>query len=493
MASGGFNETLKWTFGLLNCANKYVTAEAFQSKVNANGTTLKKKQIWTLERVEESVIALKSHLGRYLTVDRNGKIDASGEEIGPDQKFEFFTQEDGKIAIRSATHERYIGGTGDMMTGFDKEIGETNLFTIHLAMHPQINLRNVNRKTYCHQVGEEIRCNEVIPWGYDAMIILEFHGGKYALRAANGQYLSRQGKLVNEPSADTLYTLVFRNAQVAFRDCKNKYLTAIGASATVQARKETIGKDELFALEDSHPQVRLIANNGRYCSVRDSEDVRAKPDDYTDAEIFQMEAVDRSDRSGNVKWAFRSNNKKFWNADASSVISNQDDFSAPTTHFEIEWEGPMICLKASNGKYVSIKANGQMIANAAEKTETCKFVFEFINRPILVLRGEFGFVGVKGATSGVLECNRSQYDLFEVTGNAGTYNIKGANGKYWKLQSDGTFTTTGDKGEDFFFELRAHTHMCIVARNGQYIKGVQNGGFTATGGTTINSSTLWEY
>lgn len=490
-------ETLKWTLGLINSAgHKYLTAEQFQGKVTCNGNTLKKKQIWIVESVGEENIALKASTGKFLTSDRDGKLDCSAEEVGFDQKFTFETQADGKVAIRT-NQGRYVGGSGDNMTGFDKSVGPTNLFTIQLAIHPQVNIRNVNRKTYMHyneNAGgtEEISCNEVIPWGYDATIILEFHEGKYALRAANTQYLKRTGELEDKVTKDSLYTLIFKGSQIAFMDCNGKYLTAVGASATVQSRKGTIGKDELFELTDSKPQVQLLASNGKLLSIREGLEVRAKQTDATDKEIFQMEPASNTDFSGNVQWSFRSCNNKFWECVSSSITSEAPSASAAGTRFTVEWNGTQIALKASNGKYLSAKPNGQVAANADELNENCLFCFQFINRPILVIRGSFGFVGVKG-TSGTLECNRSQYDVFLMTSsNLGEYSFKGANGKYFQIESDKTLSMNGDSPTIFHLELKALSRMLIKDADGNMLKGEQNGSFTATG-KEIGGNTLWEY
>ena len=493
--SGGIDRSLKWTFGLLNPGGKYLTAESFQHKVTANGTTLKKKQIWTLVRQGEKAVALMSHAGTYLSIDKNGVVSAAADEIGADQMLTLETNDAGKVSVKSS-YGRYLGGSGDNISGFDKAVDTMNLYTIHLAMHPQINLYNVNRRTFCHLVTtvenvREIHCNEEIPWGHDALINLEFHREKYALRAANGKVLDRCGNLVNKIADDTLYTIVFREAQVAFRDCKGKYLTAVGAMAKVQSRRDSIGKDELFVLMDSHPQMSFVACNKKQVSLRDKIEVRAnqRQDDVTDSEIFQMEAVNREDRSGNCKWAFRGNTKKYWSEDRG--LKADKESIADATHFEIEWEGPMIALKADNGKYISVKSNGKMSTEAKELTEECKFVFDFINRPLLVLRGSYGFVGVKG-TSGILECNRSHYDIFYVTCNNGTFHIQAANKKYVGLDAAGNVTVCSDEPVDFWFELRAHTHMAIRGPNGKYLEGVQNGGFTARA-DKISSNTLWEY
>lgn len=487
--AGGIDQSLSWTFGLINSSGKYLTAESFQHKITANGTTLKKKQIWTLVRIGGNTVALKNHAGTYLSIDKDGNVSGAGDEIGGDQKLTLETNKDGKVSIKSS-YGRYLGGSGDNISGFDKTCDETNYYTIHLAMHPQINLYNVNRRTFCHLVEDEIRCNEEIPWGFDALIILEFHDGKYALRAANGKLLDRRGKLVDQINADSTYTLVFSEAQVAFRDRSGKYLTAVGSMATVQARRDTIGKDELFVLMDSHPQMSLTASNGKLVAIRDTVEVRANQSEVTDKEIFQMEAIDRSDKSGNCKWAFRSSNKKYWSA--SPGLKADKESISEAAQFEVVWQGPMIALKSvQSGKYISVKSNGKMSADSAELTDDCKFVFDFINRPLLVLRGSYGFVGVKG-NSGMLECNRSHYDVFHVTCKNGSFNIQGANGKFMGTDGSGCMTVCSDTPVDFFFELRAHTHMAILAPNGKYLQGSQNGGFAANGGG-ISNSTLWEY
>ncbi len=484
-------DTLSWTFGLLAANNKYLTAETFQNKVACSAATLKKKQIWTLVNSGDT-ISFKSSTGKFLTSDKNGKVDCSGVDIGPDQKFNFETQEDGKVAIKSATHGRYIGGAGDNMTGFDQSIGDTNLFTIHLAIHPQVNIKNINRKTYMHlnEETQELCCTEQIPWGYDATIILEFHQGKYALRAANTHYLSSSGKLKENITDDCLFQIVFKGVQVAFRDNNKKFLTAVGASATVQSRKGSIGKDELFELMDSRPQVQLLASNGKYLSIREGIEVRAKQAEVTDKEIFQMEPVSLTDFSGNAKWRFRSCTNKLLRNGA-TLTADSDDPKDEATQFTIEWQGAMIAIKANNGKFVSIKPNGQTAANSDTVEDNGKYVFEFINRPILVIRGEYGFVGVKGG-SGTLECNRSQYDVFGMTGNAGTYQIRGANGKFFKIESDNTISINGDEATNFFLELRANSRMIIVTPNGKFLHGQQNGTFSATG-DRIEAKTLWEY
>lgn len=65
--------------GLINGKFKYLTAETFGFKINANGSSLKKKQLWTLEGSEHQVF-LRSHLDRYLAVDQFGNVTCESED-----------------------------------------------------------------------------------------------------------------------------------------------------------------------------------------------------------------------------------------------------------------------------------------------------------------------------------------------------------------------------------------------------------------------------
>ena len=64
-----------WTIGLINSKFKYLSAETFGFKINANGKALKKKQVWILEPSGDGdTIVMRSHLNKYLAVDQFGNV-----------------------------------------------------------------------------------------------------------------------------------------------------------------------------------------------------------------------------------------------------------------------------------------------------------------------------------------------------------------------------------------------------------------------------------
>jgi len=84
-----YPEKGSWTIGLVNSKFKYLSAETFGFKVNANGTAMKKKQVWILEPFGDGdSICIKSHLNKYLAVDQFGNVTCENEEKDEMARFE---------------------------------------------------------------------------------------------------------------------------------------------------------------------------------------------------------------------------------------------------------------------------------------------------------------------------------------------------------------------------------------------------------------------
>lgn len=273
------NHRQRWKVGLVNFQNRYLTAETFGCKINASGTALRRKQLWTIEHdsSEDDTVYIRSHLGRYLAGDRRGNATCSSEEVGEPEKFTIQYHQDGsgRWALRNRATLYYFGGADEDLQCYEKQAGREQWWTVHLAVHPQVNLRNVNRQRYAHldPIDDRLQVTALIPWGQEALVTLEFRDGRYCVRSCDGRYLHRDGTLVDEPDPeDTLFSVEIRSGQLlsglALRDSTGKYLTAVGREAVMQARNSTVGKDELFTVEDSHPQVTFRAHNGKMVSIR---------------------------------------------------------------------------------------------------------------------------------------------------------------------------------------------------------------------------------
>ena len=120
--------------------------------------------------------------------------------------------------------------------------------------------------------GSALHTTELIPWGRDALLELEFREGRYCVRACDGRFLCRDGTLVDQPTGDTAFAVEMKSVGqltgMALRDSTGKYLTAVGRDGVIQGRNRAIGKDELFNVEDSQPQVVFTAHNGKMASIK---------------------------------------------------------------------------------------------------------------------------------------------------------------------------------------------------------------------------------
>uniref|UniRef100_A0A671SMR5 Fascin actin-bundling protein 2a, retinal n=1 Tax=Sinocyclocheilus anshuiensis TaxID=1608454 RepID=A0A671SMR5_9TELE len=371
-------------------------------------------------------------------------------------------QSDGRWALQSEPYSCYFGGSAEYLSCFAQTIGESELWAMHLALHPQANLLSVSRKRYARLSTRDNKLcmDSNIPWGMDSLITLVYLDEKYSLKTCDNRFLSNDGKLVMEHRPNTSFTLELKSGKLAFKDCEGKFLSRTGPTGTLKSgRCSRPGKGELFDLEESHPQVsRLDVSNERVMSLIPGVSISANQDDETDMETFQME-IDKETK----KCMFRTNGGNYW-----TLVTHGGFLSTATE-------------AANNGKYVCTKKNGQLAAVSDSLGEDEQFMLKLINRPILVLRGENGFV-CHHKTSNTLDCSRSVYDIFSLLFSDG----------FWFVSSSGLVCTDGNKPEDFFFEFVEYGRVAIKGQNSKYLRGDQ-GGTLMGDGLSVDASSLWEH
>lgn len=191
------------------------------------------------------------------------------------------------------------------------------------------------------------------------------------------------------------------------------------------------------------------------------------------------------------KCTFYSSTGGYWTLVTHGGIQATATQVSATTMFEMEWRGRRVALKASNGRYVCMKKNGQLAAISDFVGQDEEFILKLINRPILVLRGLDGFVCHRRG-SNQLDTNRSVYDVFHLSFSDGAYQIRGRGGGFWHTGSHGSVCSDGERAEDFLFEFRERGRVAIRARSGKYLRGGASGLLRADADAPAGVA-LWEY
>ena len=93
-----------------------------------------------------------------------------------------------------------------------------------------------------------------------------------------------------------------------------------------------------------------------------------------------------------------------------------DAFRSSDALFELLWhEDGSISFRGNNGKFVGTKKSGHLYANCdADGEDNTRYFFYLVNRPVLVLKCDQGFVGYKAAGATKLECNKATYETIQV-------------------------------------------------------------------------------
>ncbi|XP_074812756.1 fascin-like [Natator depressus] len=358
--------------GLINAANRYLSAEPFRFQVVATGSVLRLRQVWILRfmpsqgagaagQAEESGqrLHLLSSLQRFLAADPNGKVTCDQESPGPGALFLLRQYPDGKVSLQCELSQRYLGGAEDNVTCFAQTVSEGEKWSLHLAQHPNGHMLNLGKQRYmrCDQQTGHMRCDRDLPWGPEAIITLHFDlkERKYGLWSGAGSLLAADGSLQAELSPQTLYSLELRGGLLALRDADGRYLT--GRENTVKTFKtDKPGRDEFFALEPSAAQVSLRTfTGGHFVCCRLGADIYANAMSVGNTEIFQLLLNDVTKQA-----CFRSSSGTYL------AVGPNDSVVSTSTHdkgvwFSLQYREQRVTLRMADGRQVATRPNGQLL------------------------------------------------------------------------------------------------------------------------------------
>lgn len=498
-------DIVQFNVGLINAkSKKYLTAEL--GNVNMNGTSLKSKQVWTLQPASgDKLFYLSNTVAKFdrITVYRltynqkTGDLTAEkvDEDASPDlqQKFWLEPQGDGKFAIK-AEKLGYLSGSGDAPKCQSKTIGLEQTWSIQLATHPQVNICGIQTGRFAHLDldADAILFKEMIPWGAEAVMTLMWDAAasQYLIQASDDRFVNADGTLSATKSGDSLYALEFHGENIAFKN-GGKYLS-IGGGGELKARKGTAGTEAQFRLEDSYPQgvFYSVERNKFIAKVQGEEQLAANQEDEEKSETFQLECA----MGKTNEWAIRSK-KGYWTMDGKQAIHTTGTSKANACLFEFiysEEVGTMALRAKSNGKYLNAKGKAPLAASSSDVGKDETFRFKLTNRPNLVLKGEHGFIGLRK----MVECNRTMVDneVIQVSyENDGTYIFRSSDpNTAWTADDQGNYVLSEGTPEKFTLEFMKRSHFLIRASNGKLLEGKQHGELRATG-TEMKKSTLWEF
>lgn len=99
--------------------------------------------VWSKVEIYElfaGIIYLRSHLGKYLSVDSFGNVLCESDERDIGSRFQISIAEDGsgRWALRNESRGYFLGGTPDKLTCTAKAPSNGEFWTVHLAARPQV-------------------------------------------------------------------------------------------------------------------------------------------------------------------------------------------------------------------------------------------------------------------------------------------------------------------------------------------------------------------
>eukprot|EP00026_Physarum_polycephalum_P008211 Phypoly_transcript_08290.p2 GENE.Phypoly_transcript_08290~~Phypoly_transcript_08290.p2 ORF type:complete len:308 (+),score=84.32 Phypoly_transcript_08290:448-1371(+) len=205
---------------------KYVSCQ--ERNIMCNRTTVGDDETFIMEHVKESVYALRTVQAKYWSCV-NGALYVESTTKSASEQFNV-GYSNGKTYLKSLANAegkayhitaKSLGGVRGVNTA---EVGDQELFEVHLLNRPQLVLRT-KQLAFVGTSGDKIMANK----NGSETFAVEFLDGSYLIRNSAGNYFSVRAdddKVVVIPEKKTPLFIEFVNGRLAFKTEEGRYLLA---------------------------------------------------------------------------------------------------------------------------------------------------------------------------------------------------------------------------------------------------------------------------
>nr|ACA51044.1 fascin 3 (predicted) [Plecturocebus moloch] len=480
--------------GLISWAGTYLTFEPCKNTVTATAKSLGRRQTWEIlvsnEHETQAVVRLKSVQGLYLLCECDGTVCYGRPRTSHHGCFLLRFHRNGKWTLQCLISGRYLESNGKDVFCTSQVLSAYHMWTPRPALHVHVVLYSPIHRCYARAdpTMGRIWVDAAVPCLEECGFLLHFQDGCYHLETSTHHFLSHVDQLFSQPSSQTAFHMQVRpGGLVALCDGEGGMLYPQGKRLLLGLGCNPVRGEEWFILQHCPVWVSLRSKTRRFISVIYDDEVCAASEHLIPMSLFQFECDSESAtvqlRSANGYYLAQRRHRAVM-ADGHPLESD--------TFFRMHWNCGRIILQSCRGHFLGIAANGLLMANATLPGPNEEFGILFANRPFLVLRGRYGYVGSSSGHD-LIQCNQDQPDRIHLLPcRQGIYHFQAHGGSFWSITSFGTFRPWGKFALNFCIELQGSNLLTVLAPNGFYMRADQSGTLLADS-EDITKECIWEF
>ncbi|KAF6085860.1 fascin actin-bundling protein 3 [Phyllostomus discolor] len=364
------------------------------------------------------------------------------------------------------------------------------MWTPRPALHAHVILYSPLHRCYARAdpTLSRVWVDAPIPYLGECGFLLHFQDGCYHLESSTHCFLSHLDRLVSQPSTQTAFHMQVRpGGLVALSDGEGGMLYAQGPRLLLGLGSSPHRGEEWFILQHCPTWVSLRSRSRKFLSVIYDVEVYAASEHLTPMSLFQFESD-----NDNLTLQLRSANGCYLaQRRHRTVLANGHPLECDT-FFRMHWNCGRIILQSPNRRFLGIAPNGLLMASVTIPGPNEEFGIRLANRPFLVLRGRYGYVGISPEHD-LMQCNMDQPNCIHLLPcRQGIYHFQAQGGSFWSITSFGTFRPWGKFALNFCIELQGSNLLTVLAPNGFYMRSDRSGTLFADS-EDITKECIWEF